>query len=173
MGFVGLLDDLFGEMSEAEKEGSPLSKRSQSEDEPSTSGSGPSVLNSTSTIPQPAPTKTTVIFLMNESSLPNSGIKPEYFPVHEKLPHHNAIYLCGFHCGYSAQSRATVCTHIHKEHLHSMLGCPHCEHCVWPTDAWAKHIHTHHPCFPMFVEVKLECVTPEESEEVLAVLTAS
>ena len=54
-----------------------------------------------------------------------------------------------------------------------MLGWPHCEHHVWSTDAWAKHICTCHPSFPMFVEVKLECVMPEESEEVLTVLAAS
>ena len=54
-----------------------------------------------------------------------------------------------------------------------MLGCPHCEHKVWSTDVWAKHIYTHHPGLPMFVEMKLECVTPEESEEVLAVMASS
>ena len=54
-----------------------------------------------------------------------------------------------------------------------MLGCPHCEHHVWSTDAWTKQMCTHHPSLPMFVEVKLECVTPEESMEVMAVLTAS
>ena len=54
-----------------------------------------------------------------------------------------------------------------------MLGCPHCEHQVWSTDAWTKHIHTHYPGLPMLVEVKMGCVTPEESEEVLAILSAS
>ena len=61
-----------------------ISKRSQSEDKSSISGLGPSILTSTSTIPQPAPTKTTVIFPMNESSLHNSGIKPDNLPMHEK-----------------------------------------------------------------------------------------
>ena len=143
-----LLEDLFGKMSEAEEEESPPSKRNQSKDKPSTSCLAPSVLTSASTIPQPAPTKTTVIFPMKKSSLHSSGLKPEYLPVHEKLTHNKAIYLCGFYCGYNAQSRATVCTHICKEHLHIMLGCPHCEHCVWSTDAWAKHIYTHHLVFP-------------------------
>ena len=104
-------------MSETEEGGSPPPKRSHSEDEPSTSGSGPSILTSTSSISQPVPTKTTVIFLMNENSLHDSGIKPEYLPVHQKLPHNKAIYLCNFQCSYQAQSRATVCTHICKEHL--------------------------------------------------------
>ena len=54
-----------------------------------------------------------------------------------------------------------------------MFGCPHCKHWVWSTDASAKHIHTHHPGFPMFVKVKLKCVMPKESEEFLTVLTAS
>ena len=94
---------------------------------------------------------------MNKSSLHNSGIKPEYLPVHEKLPHNKAIFPCGFHCCYHAQNRTTVCTHIHKEDLHVMLGCPYCEHHVWSTDPWAKPICTHHPGLPMFVEMKLEC----------------
>ena len=106
-----------------------------SEDEPSTSGSGPSVLTSTPNIPQPVPNKPTVIFPMNESSLHDSGIKPEYLHVHEKLPNNKAIYLCGFQCGYWTQSRATDCTLICKEHLHIMLGCPCCKHHVWSTDA--------------------------------------
>ena len=85
-GLWDLLEDLFGEISEAEEEGSPPPRRSCSEDQPSTSGLGPSLLTSTSTIPQPATSKTTVIFPMNKSSLHDSVIKPEYPPVHEKLP---------------------------------------------------------------------------------------
>ena len=52
-----LLEDLFGEMSEAEEEKSPPPKRNHFTDEPSTSWSGPSVLTSTSNIPQPVSTK--------------------------------------------------------------------------------------------------------------------
>ena len=66
-----------------------------------------------------------------------------------------------------------VCTHFCKEHLHVMLGCPLYEHWIWSTDVWAKHICTHHPGLPIFVEIKLECAIPEESKEVLVVLTAS
>ena len=54
-----------------------------------------------------------------------------------------------------------------------MLGCSHCEHHVWSTDAWAKHICMHHSGLPMFVEENLECAIPEESEEVLVVLNSS
>ena len=155
-GLWNLLEDLFGEMSKAEEEKSPPSKRSHSNDEPSTSRSGSPVLASISNIPQPVFTKSTVIFPMNKSSLHYSGIKPEYLPVCEKLPNNKALYLCGFQCGYWAQSRDIVCTHIHKEHLHIMLECPYCEHRVQATDAWVKHICTHHPGLPMFVEMKLE-----------------
>ena len=54
-----------------------------------------------------------------------------------------------------------------------MLRCPHCEHCIWSTDSWAKHIHTHHASFPTFVEMKLECLMPKDSQKVLAALAAS
>ena len=124
-GLWDLLEDLFHKMSEGGEEESPPSKRSHSEDKPSTSGLGQSVLTAASSILQPAPTKTIVIFLMNESSLHDSDLKPEYFPVHEKLPHNKAICLCGFHHGYHTQSRATICTYSCKKHLHIMLGCPH------------------------------------------------
>ena len=63
--------------------------------------------------------------------------------------------------------------HTCKEHLNTKLGISHYEHHVWSADSWTKHIHTHHPDFPLFMEMKLECAMPEESEEVLAVLTAS
>ena len=99
-GLWDLLEDLFGKRSKAEAEKSPPSKKSYSEDETSTGGSCQSAFTSTSNIPHPVPTKTTVIFQMNKSSLHESGIKPEYLPVHEKLPHNTAIYLCGFQCGY-------------------------------------------------------------------------
>ena len=66
--------------------GESPSKRSWSEDEPSTNGLDPSVLTSASTIPQPATTKTTVIYPMNKSSLHDSGLKPEYLPVCENYP---------------------------------------------------------------------------------------
>ena len=54
-----------------------------------------------------------------------------------------------------------------------MLGHPHCDHHVWYTDAWVKHVCTHHPELPMFIEMKLEHVTPAESAEVLEVLASS
>ena len=94
---------------------------------------------------------------MNEGSLHDSGLSQEYLPVQEHLPYSKAVYLCGFHCSYHAQDRATICTYTSKEHLNTMLGCPHCEHCVWSTDALAKHICTHHPSFSMFLEMKVEC----------------
>ena len=100
-------------------------------------------------------TKSQIVFPMNEGSLHDSGITSEYLPVWEQLPHCKAVYLCGFHCGYHTQSRATVCTHTCKEHLNIMLVCPQCDHCVCFTDAWAKHILTCHPSFPMFTEMKL------------------
>ena len=48
-----------------------------------------------------------------------------------------------------------------------MLGCSYCDHYVWSTDAWVKHVHTYHPELPIFIEMKLESVTPAESAEVL------
>ena len=54
-----------------------------------------------------------------------------------------------------------------------MLSCPHCNHHMWSTDVWAKHIHTHHPKLHMFIEMKLEHVTPAESAEVLEVIAPS
>ena len=146
-GLWDLLEDPFCKMSEAEEEKSLPSKRSQSEDEPSKCGSGPSVLSSATTIQQPAPTKPTVIFPMNESSLHDSGIKSEYLPVHEKLPHNKVVYLCGFHCGYCAKSRVTISTHICKEHLHIMLECPHCvppsSDCSMTPFQWWKLVPNH------------------------------
>ena len=66
--------------------------------------------------------------------------KPEISPIHEQLPLTEAVYLCAFNCDYHAQSRATVCTHTCKDHLNTMLGCPHCDCHVWSTDAWVKHV---------------------------------
>ena len=54
-----------------------------------------------------------------------------------------------------------------------MLGCPHCNHHVWSTDAWLKDVHTNHPRLPMFIEMKLEHVTPAESADVLEALATS
>ena len=51
-----------------------------------------------------------------------------------------------------------------------MLGCPHCDHHVWSTDAWVKHVCIHYPELPMCIEMKLEHVFPSESAEVLEAL---
>ena len=40
-------------------------------------------------------------------------------------------------------------------------------------DAWIKYVYTHHPKLPMFIEMKLEHVTPEEFAEVLEVPATS
>ena len=117
--------------------------------------------------------KIEITFPINEGSLHDSGINQEYLSFQEQLPQRKAVYLCVFQCGYCAQSRATICTHTCKKHLNTMLGCPHCNHRVCSTDAWVKHIHTHHPGLLMFIEIKLEHVTPAESAEVLEVLATS
>ena len=62
---------------------------------------------------------------------------------------------------------------IFVRNIYMLCWCPHCEHCVWSTNAWAKHLCFHHSGLPMFVEMKLECVTPEKSEDVLVALTPS
>ena len=76
-----LQEGIFGEISKTEGQRSPPPKRSHSEDEPPTRGSSPSLPTSISNITQPVSPKITVIFPMNESSLHDSGIKPEYLPV--------------------------------------------------------------------------------------------
>ena len=85
-----LLENLFNKMSEVGEERSPPPKRSHSEDQSSTSGLGLSVFTSTSNVQQPVSIKSTVIFLINKGSLHDSGIKPEYLPVHEELPHNKS-----------------------------------------------------------------------------------
>ena len=40
---------------------------------------------------------------MDENSLHDSGIKPEYLPTCEKCPHNKAMYLCSFSYNYQAQ----------------------------------------------------------------------
>ena len=54
-----------------------------------------------------------------------------------------------------------------------MLDCPHCDHHVWSTDAWVRHVHHHQLELPMFHELKLEQVSPAESTEVQVALGQS
>ena len=54
-----------------------------------------------------------------------------------------------------------------------MLGCTHCDHNVWSTGAWVKHAHHHDLELPMFLELKLEQVSPAESTKVLEALGRS
>ena len=54
-----------------------------------------------------------------------------------------------------------------------MLGCPHCDHHVWSTDAWVKHVHHCHSELPMFLELKLEQISPAESTEILEAINVS
>ena len=110
---------------------------------------------------------------MSESSLHDSGISLEFLPICEQLPHGKAVYLCAFDCGYHAQSRATVCTHICKKHLNTMLSCPHCNHHVWSTGTWVKHVEHCHPGLPMFLELKLVQVFSAESAEGLGTIKVS
>ena len=119
--------------------------------------------------PSTAPSSNIVI-PTSESSLHGSFISQGFLLIHEQLPHRKAVYLCAFDCSYHVQSRATICTHTHKEHLNTMLGHLHCNHHVWSTDAWVKHVHNHHSELPMFLELKLEQVSPAESTEVLEAL---
>ena len=160
----------FCDLSKTKIGSSPPSKRSCLADDLSTSGSSSTVPISIPNITQPVSPKISVIFSMDENSLHDSGIKPEYLPTHEKLPHIKAMYICCFSCDYQAESRVTVCTHIHKEHLHVMLGCPHFKHKVWSADAWAKHICAYHPDLPVFRVMKSECLSPKESEKFLYTL---
>ena len=54
-----------------------------------------------------------------------------------------------------------------------MLGCPHCDHHVWSTDARVKHVHNCHSELLMFLELKLEQVSPAESTKFLEALGQS
>ena len=110
---------------------------------------------------------------MSEDSLHDLGISLEFVPIHEQLPHRKAIYVCAFDCVYLTQSRATACTHTHKEHLNTMLACPHCDHHVWSIDAWVKHVHHHQSELPMFLELKLQQILPTESTEILEAISVS
>ena len=47
-----------------------------------------------------------------------------------------------------------------------MLGCPHCDHHAWSTDAWVKHVCHHHLELPIFLELKLEQLSLAESTEI-------
>ena len=108
---------------------------------------------------------------MSKASHHDLGISLEFLTIHEQLPYRKVVCLCAFNCDYHAQNRATVCTHIHKEHLNTMLGCPHCNHHVWSTNTWVKHVKHHHPELPMFLELKLEHVSSVESAEVLETIS--
>ena len=59
--------------------------------------------------------------------------------------------------------------HTYKEYLNPMLGCPH----VWPTYAWVKHVCHHHSELPMFLELKLEQISPAESTDILEAINLS
>ena len=78
---MGLLEDLFGEISEPEEEEGLPFKKTQPEDVPSTSDSSPSVPTDTSApdIPQSTLTEVKVVFPINKGSLHDSGISQEYF----------------------------------------------------------------------------------------------
>ena len=54
-----------------------------------------------------------------------------------------------------------------------MLGCLHCDHHVWSTDAWVKHVQHYHSELPMFLELKLEQISPVESTEILEDINVS
>ena len=124
-------------------------------------------------LPTTPSSKIEITFPINEGSLHDSGISQEYLLIQEQLHHRKEAYLCSFNCGYHTQRRATVFTHTHKEHFNTMLGCPHCDHHIWFTDAWVKHVYTHHAKLPMFIEMKIESVTPVESAEVLEAVATS
>ena len=70
------LEDLFGEVSAVEEEEGPPSKKSQPEDEPSTSAFGSSAPTLTDTL-----LASLKFFPMNDGSLLDSGITQEYLPV--------------------------------------------------------------------------------------------
>ena len=76
-GLCEFLEDLFVEVSKAEEEEGPPSKKIQPEDKSFTSASGSSVHTLTDTLS----TKAKVIFPLNEGSLHDSGITQEYLPV--------------------------------------------------------------------------------------------
>ena len=163
-----ILEDLFNELPEAEDEEGPPSMKIHMEDESSTSYDplDPKLPTTTSS-------KIKIAFHINEGSIHDSGISQEFLPIQEQLPHRKAVYLYGFQCDYHTLSKAIVCTHTCKDHLNTMLGCPHCDHHMWSTNEWVKHVHTHHPKLPMLLEMKLEPVTPAESAEVLEALATS
>ena len=79
-GLWGLLEDLFGEISNTMEEDGLPSKKSHPEDEPSTSDSVPSAPADTPSpdIPQSTLTEVKVIFPMNEGLLHDSGISQEH-----------------------------------------------------------------------------------------------
>ena len=54
-----------------------------------------------------------------------------------------------------------------------MLGCTHCDHHVWSTDAWIRHVHHCHSELPIFLELKLEQTLPAESTEILEAINVS
>ena len=116
---------IFTECSDSEEEESPPPKKSHQEDEPSTN------TEPSKSTPSTDPSFNMVI-AMSEGSLHDLGISLEFLLIHEQLPHRKAIYVCAFNCGYHAQSRATACIHTHMEHLNTFLGCPQCDHHVWP-----------------------------------------
>ena len=134
--------DLFDECPETEEEKGPSSRKIHLEYEPSS--------------------KIKVTFPVNEGSLHDSGVSQEFVPICELLPHKKVVYLYGLIVVIMFKVEPQS-THTPKTHLNIMLGCPHCDHHVWSTNAWVKHVHTHHPELPMFIEMKLEYVSPSES----------
>ena len=76
-GLWEFLGNLFGEVSKAEEEEGPPSKKSKPEDKSSTSASG----SSAPTLTDTPSTKAKVIFPINEGSIHDSGIAQEYLPV--------------------------------------------------------------------------------------------
>ena len=174
-GLWDLLEDLFGKMSEAEEEKSPLSERSQSEDKSSTSGSGSICTYVFFQHP-------TTCFYQNYCDFSNEWKFIAWFQALnlniclcvKNYPMTKLYISVRFHCGYHAQSRTTMYVPIFTKSIYMLCwGVLHYEHHVWSTDAWAIQTCTQHLGFPMFVEVKLGCVMTKESEEILVVLTAS
>ena len=82
-----LLEDLFGEVFEAEEEEGPSSKKSQPKDKPSTSAS----VSSVPTLTDTPSTKAKVVCLWIQELYMIKGITQEYLPVQEQLPHSKAI----------------------------------------------------------------------------------
>ena len=77
-GLWDLLQGVFGDLPKTKIERSPPSKRSHSAYDLSTSDSGSTVPISTPDITQPISPKISVVSSMDENSLHDSGIKPEY-----------------------------------------------------------------------------------------------